>query len=281
MTDETHCVAQFFLCGPAYSVQHLLYEQTCLESFYVGPTQWSYHLNPLGKKANRVTKQTKSVWCLTHILELPPHSQQAGSKTFSTPKRIFLYVQKYIINRPFERVSTVFLPHLSIPVFLFSLLSPPSSLLLPHLSVSIWQKPNNYLFLSPALTHSNVMTQTIHSNTQTRAQTGGRVINNISGNNWSFLDCSTVTTTRNMRAVSSLWFSQGVLCMQTEAPTNTIILTHSLTHTHTTGNHCAPLPFIIADMLHQWPAWPKVVVCICDCKCVCPCVRKPQGGTSH
>lgn len=67
----------------------------------------------------------------------------------------------YYLVLQFPRIIFIFL--------FFSLsLSPPSSLLLPSLSVSMTKTQQLLLSLSPSLTHCNVITLLVHSNT-TRA----------------------------------------------------------------------------------------------------------------
>lgn len=131
------------------------------------------------KPIGRPSKQC--VWCLTHILELPLHSRRGSSENISRAQTdIFCCcgcsnIQKFTMRGHSASARRRLLASLLFFSFSPSLSSPLCSLLLPHRSVSIWQKPNNYLFLPAALTHCNVMTQTIHSRAGTDGHTGGEV----------------------------------------------------------------------------------------------------------
>lgn len=165
--------------------------------------------------------------------------------------------------------------------FFSAWLSPPPT---SFPSVCLYDKAPTITSFSLSLSDSlqcNYADCPLKHDTQTRTDGEGQLVYNIWGFNCSFLDCSSVTVSDRTRETSLV--CRGFLITAHRYTQAYIFTPEGITAFHF---HSSP-----ADMLHQWPARPRVAsskcayafvyVCACVCACLRPCVCMPQGGTSH
>lgn len=171
--------------------------------------------------------------------------------------------------------------HRKCSVFSAQLSPPPTSFLSIYMT-----KPNNYFFLSPP-SDSLQCNYTVRSNTthtHTKWERG----------NWFTISVLLIvifnTSVTAQRKIKGMW-EQSLVFLESFwfncAHAGTQIHTHTHTYTRiSTPEGITAFQFhsSLADMLHQWPAWPKVphskcvcvFVCVCETVLVCACPKEGQ-----